>query len=181
MKYILVLMVVSSIVSNVAAQDRWQIQNNYTIRFDGRGAEGTFRGLTGTIVFDPNKLSASSFDVMLDPATIDTGNDTKDKHARGDSWFHVKKYPEIRFKSESVCRKTDGTGYVTKGKLTLHGTTLEAIIDFTFELSGTEEGIFNGRITIDREAYGIDGPWLSFTVGDDFEVVITVPVKGSEN
>ncbi|MGB3465607.1 MAG: YceI family protein [Cyclobacteriaceae bacterium] len=160
------------------AQETWEIQNDYSIRFDGRGAEGTFGGLSGTIQFDPEKLSQSSFDVTLDPATIDTGNDTKDKHARGDSWFHVKKYPKITFRSENISKKADN-GYIAKGKLTLHGTTLEAAIDFTFVSTGENEGVFEGSMSINREAYGIEGPWLSFTVGDDFQVNISVPVRKS--
>lgn len=160
-----------------APAQEWVIQDDYSVSFDGRGAEGTFRSLSGTIIFDPDDLSDASFDVTLDPATIDTGNNTKDKHARGDSWFHVEKYPKISFRSETISRKASVNGYTALGKLTLHGITMEAKIDFTFQQEGENRAVFDGKMSVNREAYGIEGPWLSFTVGDDFEVKIIVPVS----
>ncbi|CAH1000646.1 hypothetical protein LEM8419_01780 [Neolewinella maritima] len=32
-------------------------------------------------------------------------------------------------------------------------------------------------MTINREAFGIEGPWLAFTVGEEFDVQLSVPVR----
>jgi hypothetical protein len=33
-------------------------------------------------------------------------------------------------------------------------------------------------MSVNREAFGIDGPWLAFTVGDTFGVELKVRVEG---
>ena len=156
-----------------APDDAWNISEDYEVRFSGSGADGTFRGLAGTIVFDPAAPEQGRFDVTLDARTINTGNKTKDKHARGDSWFDVEQYPEIRFRSSKI--ELSGDHYQMTGTLTLHGVDKEITFPFTFAQQGNT-GVFNGTFTVDREAFGIDGPFFAFTVGDDFEVSLNVPV-----
>ncbi len=152
----------------------WSISDDYEVRFSGSGAEGTFRGLTGTIKFDPDQLRQSQFDVSIDATTIDTGNKTKDKHARGKSWFDVEQYPEIKFRSLQVTKA--GDQYQMTGTLTLHGVEKEITFPFTFTENGGS-GLFEGSFTVDREEYGIKGPFIGFMVGDDFEVNLKVPVE----
>ena len=152
----------------------WNISDDYAIRFSGTGAEGTFSGLTGEINFSEDNLPAAKMAVSVAVSTISTGNTTKDKHARGDSWFDAEKYPRIKFRSESF-RKTS-SGYLVKGALTLHGVTKTVDIPFTFSKT-TTGGLFEGTLTVDRQDYGIEGPWLAFTVGDEFKIDLRVPVK----
>lgn len=152
----------------------WNISDDYNIRFSGRGAEGTFSGLEGTINFDPSDLSAARMDVSVDVKTISTGNNTKNKHARGDSWFDAERYPKITFRSQRFRRS--GQAYEVVGNLTLHGTTKEVTIPFTFT-ENTDGGLFQGKFTVDRQVYGIEGPLLAFTVGDEFEIEMKVPVS----
>ncbi|MEM9991716.1 MAG: YceI family protein, partial [Bacteroidota bacterium] len=152
----------------------WTITEDYNIYFDGSGASGTFSGLEGTIQFEPNNLAASKIDVHVDASTISTGNGIKDKHARGDKWFDVENYPEIRFASEKFT-KTD-TGYEVIGVFELHGITQKHTIPFTF-VKTSSGGIFEGKTTINRYDYDIKGPLLAATVGRDFEVTIRVPVN----
>ena len=153
---------------------RWTITEDYTVAFSGSGAEGTFRGLTGTIVFDSTNLGQSVFDVAVDARTIATGNDTKDRHARGDSWFDVERYQEIHFTSSRITRTA--TGYQATGTLRLHGVEREIELPFTFAQQG-DTGTFKGSFTVNRQDYGIEGPFFGFVVGDDFDVTLTVPVR----
>lgn len=76
----------------------------------------------GTIVMD-REGDASRVDVTLDPASIDTGHEERDKHLRDKAgFFEVEKYPEMRFESKSV--RFDGEDEATvEGELTLHGET----------------------------------------------------------
>ena len=158
-----------------APNTAWNISDDYEVRFSGSGADGTFRGLTGTIVFDPAAPEQGRFDISLDARTINTGNKTKDKHARGDSWFDVEQYPEIHFRSSTIEPSSDH--YQMTGTLTLHGVDKEITFPFAFTRSPQgDSGTFNGTFTVDREAFGIDGPFFAFTVGDDFEVSLNVPV-----
>ena len=152
----------------------WNISDNYQVRFSGSGADGTFRGLTGTIIFDPASPEGGRFEVALDARTIDTGNKVKDRHARGDSWFDVEQYPEIRFRSSRI--EPSGDQYQMTGVLTLHGVEKQITFPFTFSRQGNS-GVFNGTFTVDRKEFGIKGPFFAFTVGDDFEVSLEVPVS----
>lgn len=154
------------------AQSNWEISDDYVIEFSGSGAEGSFAGLEGTIVFDPQDLKGSRFDVSIDPATIATGNKTKDKHARGKSWFDVENYLKISFMSDRI--RSVNEGYLAEGQLTMHGVDKPALIEFSFESISEREAIFNGTLTVDRQEFGIEGPFMAFMVGDEFEVQIKV-------
>jgi polyisoprenoid-binding protein YceI len=152
----------------------YTITDDYVIAFDGSGAEGTFRGLSGNIVFDPDDLGSARMDVSVDAATIATGNTTKDRHARGEAWFDVEHYPKITYVATDF--EPTAEGYVANGTLTLHGVSKAKPLPFTFEPSA-DGGTFTGRMTVDREEFGIEGPWLAFTVGDEFVVKLRVPVE----
>ena len=153
----------------------YTITEDYSIKFDGRGAAGTFRGLTGTIVFDPDDLGAARMDVSVDAGTISTGNETKDRHARGEDWFDVEKYPRISYEATAFAKTA--TGYVAKGSLKLHGVTKRHDLPFTFVKTGDSGGVFVGRTVVDRGEYGIDGPWLGFAVADELGVELRVGVR----
>ena len=152
----------------------WNISPDYAIRFSGSKAAGTFSGLTGTITYDPAALASAAMDISVAAATIKTGNSLKDKHARGDSWFAVEKYPTIRFVSSALARR--GDAYVATGRLTLHGVTKPVTIPFAFTQPAAGRGLFTGQFTVNRHDYGIEGNFLGFSVGDEFVVDLRVPV-----
>ena len=156
------------------SQQQWQITEDYTIAFSGTKAEGTFRGLEGEIRFDPSNLGASTFDVSVDVGTIATGNKTKDKHARGDSWFDAVSFPKILFTSDRISRKNNNE-FDAIGTLQLKGISKEMTISFTFSEEGNT-GLFTGRMEVSREDFGIEGNFFGFVVGDDFVVDLKVPV-----
>jgi len=149
----------------------YEISDDYAVKFSTSGADGTFSDLKGTVAFDPANLDASSFNVSVETASIETGNNTQNKHARGDSWLDAKAFPRISFKSSAFAKTL--TGYSVSGDLTIHGVTQQVAIPFTFM-----DKMFAGSISIPRETYGIDGPRLfgSF-VGDEVEVSLRVPVE----
>ncbi|GAA4046700.1 YceI family protein [Hymenobacter glaciei] len=152
----------------------WNLDPGYTIRFAGNKAAGTFSGLTGTVAYDPANLSNATMRVVVDATTIKTGNSLKDKHARGDSWFDVAKYPKIYFQSTAFARA--GNGYVVRGDLTLHGVKKPVAIPFQFSQQGAK-GVFTGQFQVNRKDFGIKGNALGFTVGEELEVTLRVPVS----
>ena len=152
----------------------WNIGDDYIVKFDGRGAEGTFKGLQGTIEFDPRDPAAGQIDVTVDVNTIDTGNKTQNKHARGEGWFAAETYPTIRFQSTRFGK--DKNGYTVTGNLTLRGVTKEITFPFTFTPRG-DGGVFTGEFEVERKAYGIEGTFGQFAVSNTFEVELRVPVE----
>lgn len=125
------------------------------------------------ITFDPNDLSKTVINVSLDASTIETGNTTKNKHARSENWFFVEQFPVIQFKSTKVIET--GNGYLMKGELELRGIQKEVLIPFMFTDQG-EIAQFQGTLKVNRKDFGIEGNFMEFLVGEDFEVDIRVPV-----
>jgi polyisoprenoid-binding protein YceI len=83
--------------------------------------DGTFKGMKGTVIFDKNNLSTSSFDVTIDPASVDTNKAKRDTHLKEEDFFDVENYLSISFVSTQISKTSEG--YLAKGDLTLLGVT----------------------------------------------------------
>ena len=151
----------------------WRIGDDYHVKFDGRGASGTFEGLRGTVIFDPDRPAAGQLDVTVDVATIDTGNATKNRHATGEGWFDAARYPTIGFRSTAI--SATRSGYTATGELTLHGTTRPVSFPFTFT-PRPDGGLFEGSFEVNRKDYGIEGSFGQFMVSSTLTVSLRVPV-----
>jgi polyisoprenoid-binding protein YceI len=153
----------------------WRIAEGYQIRFDGKYAHGSFQKMEGNIRFDPGHPEESRFDVAVDVASIDTGIDLKNKHARSDRWFDSEKYPRIHFLSTSVSR-TD-TGFIVRGELELKGVKKEIAIPFAFR-SEAGRHLFYGKFKVNRGDFGIGK--VNGKESDSTAVEVSVPVLALE-
>lgn len=170
-KYLTVIsMLILSAYAFVAVTS-WRIAEGYRIRFDGKYAHGSFQKMEGRIRFDPGHPEESRFEVSLDAASIDTGVELKNKHARSDKWFDVEKYPYIQFLSTSVSR-TD-TGFVVRGELELKGVKKEIAIPFAFRSEG-DRHLFYGKFKVNRGDFGIGK--VNGKESDSTAVEVSVPV-----
>ena len=163
-----IALIVASAFTIIKSQD-WKISDNYSIKFDGGDPSGEFKGLKGTVNFDPNDLASSKFDVSIDVATINTGNGMKNTHAKSAMWFDAEKYPTIKFTSTSIT-KTDA-GYQVKGILDMHGVQKEITIPFTFS-----DDTFIGSFQINRLDYNINTAEPKHGAAE-FKVDLSVPVS----
>lgn len=142
----------------------------FKIKNFGFTNEGTFKGLRGTIVFDPQNVAADSFDVSIDAASVNTDNDMRDDHLRKEAYFDVEKYPRIRLVSSTVTEVDRNGHYRLTGKLTIKGTTKE--ISFPFLATPVGEGyIFKGEFSIKRRDFDVGG---MSTLSNDLTVSLTV-------
>lgn len=131
--------------------------------------KGSFSGLTGNVAFNPADPASSKFAVCVDASSVNTGNKSRDKTLRSDSYFDVEKYPTICISSMMV--EKVGTGFMAKGKLTMHGVTKDVEIPFTYANKA-----LTGTLTVMRQDFGV-GPSGSFMVSDDVEVSIICVLK----
>jgi len=99
---------------------------------------GEFTGASGTLILDPNKLSATRFDIIIPANSISTTNTTLDGELNSPKWFDTAKYPTIEFKSEKVVRTGHDTAAVT-GELTFHGVTRPETLQVTFNAAGMNQ------------------------------------------
>ena len=89
---------------------------------------GRFNDFEGDFSFDPEKPDSGKINVTIDVASIDTNHAERDKHLRGEDFFHVSKYPKARFVSTSFDDHGDGTATL-KGDLTIKDATRPVTID----------------------------------------------------
>lgn len=135
---------------------------------------GRFNETSGTLVMDRDG-DGSSVSVTIQTASIDTGNAKRDEHLRSDTFFNVKKYPTMTYKSDKVYFHDDGTATVM-GKLTLHGTTrpvtlyVDRIHCGTNPINKKQACGFNAITTIKRSNFGIDA--YVPAVGDQVDIRI---------
>lgn len=149
----------------------WRIAEGYQIKFDGKYAHGSFGKMEGNIRFDPAHPDESRFEVSVDVASIDTGIELKNKHARSDKWFDAERYPRIGFVSRSVSR-TD-TGFVVRGELELKGIKKEIAIPFAFR-TVDDRHLFYGKFKVNRGDFGIGK--VNGKESDSTAVEVSVPV-----
>ncbi|MFW9238029.1 YceI family protein [Corynebacterium striatum] len=135
-----------------------------TIGFVARHAmvtktRGKFEDFEGTITVAEN-IADSKADVTIKSASINTGNDDRDGHVKGDDFFAVEKYPELTFTATSFNVDEAGNGTVT-GDLTIKGVTKPVTLDVETEglaedpFGNTRFG-FEATTKIKRLDYGID-------------------------
>ncbi len=161
------LLIIASAFTFIQSQD-WKIADTYSVKFSGGDPSGEFKGLKGAINFDPNHLATSKFNVIIDVASINTGNGMKNTHAKSAMWFDAEKYPVISFTSSSIT-KTAG-GYEAKGTLSMHGVSKEIVLPFTFD-----NNVFTGSFEVNRLDYNVNAAEPNHG-GAKFKVDITVPV-----
>lgn len=135
-----------------------------------REVEGTFKGMTGTVEFDPNNLDSAKFDVCIDASTIDTDNPKRDEHLKSKDWFHVEKYPKICIKGTKI-RKLN-TGYMLFANVTMYTKTRQEQIPFTFE-----NGVFKGNVELMRLKYRVGKGTSTKTVSDEVMINIKCVLK----
>lgn len=148
----------------------WKISQDFTVAFSNKDVSGTFKEMSGTILFDAAKLSSSKFDLKIEVASINTGNGIQNKHAKGDDWFDAAKYPTIEFVSSKI-EKTDA-GYKAIGKLEIHGVKKDCSVLFTFAKKGNK-ATFVGKFSVDRTDFGVGKKGND--VAETLKIVATIP------
>lgn len=178
MKYIAAMISLIFFVGTANSQtiDKESSIVNFSIgNMKWKTVEGTFAGMKGDIVFDKDSLSSSSFNVSIDPASVNTESKRRDDHLKNEDFFHVEKYATINFKSDQI--EKEGDKYITKGKLTLHGVSKNISVPFTVKEKGNKS-IFEGEIDINRFDYGLGAKKYkgTFMVGDTVNVKVVCVV-----
>lgn len=120
---------------------------------------GRFNDFTGSFDYDPEEPNASSIEVTIDTASIDSNHAERDKHLRDEDFLHVSKYPKATFVSTSYVAAGPDSGTLT-GNLTLRGVTrpvtikVEKIGEGPDPWGGYRVG-FTGTTTIALADFGI--------------------------
>ena len=140
----------------------------------GATADGSFKGLVGTVVFDPKELSNATIKASIDAKTIDTDLKIRDKNLRSEEYFDVEKYPKITMVSQKFEKGAKENDYVGTFSLTLKKTTKVIKIPFSFVQNGTTAQM-KSTFQLNRVDYEIGEK--SSLLGDVATISITLNVQ----
>ncbi|MGN6531538.1 MAG: YceI family protein [Ginsengibacter sp.] len=149
---------------------------HFIIKNFGINTGGDFSGLKGQIVFLPENLSASRFEVSVSASSIDTDNKMRDNNLASDEYFDATKYPVIKIVSTKISKtnKTADGFYFFTGDLTIKGVTKS--ISFPFQVKMVNDNyLFTGNFDIDRTDFGIGEK--NIVLGNKVSVSLSVTAK----
>lgn len=147
---------------------------------------GRFGSFEGTLSYDPENIGATSASVQVDPATIDTENEKRDEHLRGDDFFDVAKFPTVTFESTGVKDIEKDGSFTLVGDMTMHGVTKSVDLRFEpFSDAVTSRGRTKRGVSItgkfDRQDFGINWSKLldngGLAVGNEIRLVIDLELN----
>jgi polyisoprenoid-binding protein YceI len=95
---------------------------------------GTFASFEGTLELGED-LSQATAAGVVEVATLDTKEPTRDEHLRSADFFEAERHPQIGFRSTEI-RAIDDDEFEIVGDLTMHGVTQS--VTLKAEVQGTE-------------------------------------------
>lgn len=104
-------------------------------------------------------FAGSQLEATIKTASIDTQNEMRDKHLRGDDFLNAEKFPELKFKSTGFEKTGEGT-YKVPGMLTIRDVTKPVVLDVRYNGQvkdpwGNTKAGFKATTTINRFDYGV--------------------------
>lgn len=170
-----------------SATGTWVIDPTHTtIGFSVRHAmiakvRGNFGEFSGSFTIDGANLAASSAEVTIQAASIDTKNADRDAHLTSPDFLDVANFPTLTFTSTSV--QASGNDVTLTGDLTIHGVTRSVPVAYEFiglsqDPWGNQRIGFEGTAKISRKEF--DLTWNAaletggVLVGDEITLLLDV-------
>jgi polyisoprenoid-binding protein YceI len=141
----------------------------FVVRNAGLPVQGSFDGVQARVCFDPARPVEGTLGGTIDPGTIHTGIDMRDRHLQRHGWFDVPRYGMIEMRSLRLDRAADG--YAGTFLLRIRDVEREVKVPFGFERKDAGARIA-GTLTIDRLDYGLGKP--SVVLSDDVEITVVL-------
>ncbi|WP_151671786.1 YceI family protein [Nitrincola schmidtii] len=119
---------------------------------------GRFNEFEGRFHYDADNLDATTVEVDINVASVDSNHAERDRHIRSGDYLDVSRFADARFVSTAYTDQGDGKG-VLEGDLTLYGQTLPISID------------------VEKVGEGQD-PWGGYRAGFTGTTVLNLPDFG---
>lgn len=140
----------------------------FQIKNFGLEVEGSLSNIRGSVVFDRNNLTASSFHLSADASTIDTGIALRNKHLQKPEYLDARNHPTLEFTSTGIVQTKNMDEVLVTGNMTIKNTTKQ--IQVLVKLIPSEKTVnFEGSFMINRLDYKVGSS--SVTLSD--EVVVS--------
>lgn len=184
MKKILVALVAGLISLAAFSQTKWNVDPAHSqVKFTVTHlviseVDGFFKVFDGSIISKNQDFTDAQIEFTVDVNSINTNNEMRDKHLKGDDFFNAEKYPKMTFKSSSF-KKLSGNKYELTGNLTIRDVTKNVKFDVTHggvvkDPYGNTKAGFKATTTINRKEFNLK--WNAVTeaggavVSDDVNI-----------
>lgn len=93
--------------------------------------EGSFKSFEGDVTSTNDDFTDAKVNFTIDVNSINTENESRDKHLKAEDFFDAAKFPKIQFNSTSF-KKVKGNKYKLVGNLTMKDVTKEVELDVKY-------------------------------------------------
>jgi polyisoprenoid-binding protein YceI len=187
MKKIISFAVVALLTTSAFAQSKWSVDPVHSnVRFTVphlviSEVEGSFKKFDGSFTASKADFSDAAINFSIDVNSIDTDNDMRDKHLKGDDFFNAEQFPAATFKSTSF-KKVSGNKYKLAGNLTIRNVTKPVTFDVVYggtakDGYGNTKAGFKASTVINRFDYGLKWNNLTEAGGATVGKDITIDLK----
>jgi polyisoprenoid-binding protein YceI len=132
-----------------------------------------FPRMQGAVTIVPGAPEKAVIDVTFDATAIEAPDSVTLARLRGEKFFWVEKYPDIRFVGRSL-KLTSATRGTVAGELTARGITRPATLLVAFDVDPIAQAgkpvSFTGTTTIDRREFGMKSYQL--IVGNKVDITL---------
>jgi polyisoprenoid-binding protein YceI len=166
-------------LANIGAPQRYTLDASVSnvsakVSFFGLASKtARFPRMQGAVTIVPGAPDRAVIDVTFDATAIEAPDDVTLARLRGDKFFWVEKYPNVRFVGRSLKLSSPTQGTVS-GELTARGVTKPQTLAVTFDadpLTRVGQPVsFTGTTTIDRRQYGMKSYQL--IVGNKVDITL---------
>ena len=148
-------------------------------------ASGVFKTFDATVEAEQEDFSDAKITFEADIASIDTKNEQRDAHLKGEEFFNAEKFPKMTFVSTGIS-KTTGSEFDLKGNLTIRDITKEVVLNVEYNGTVTDpwgqvKAGFEITGKISREEFGLK--WNALTeaggvvVGDEVKLHMNIEMQ----
>lgn len=186
MKKVFLLALIALVHSAVFSQIKWNVDPVHSsVKFSVSHlviseVEGAFKKFTGTMISTKPDFTDAIIDFNVEVSSLNTDNDMRDNHLKGDDFFNAAQFPQITFKSTSF-KKLSGNKYALLGNLTIRNVTKPARFDVVYggtakDAYGNTKSGFKATTVINRFDYNLKWNKLTeaggATVGKDVTLAL---------
>jgi len=176
---------VAPVASGQAGETKWVVdmvhsQVDFGVRHLVGRVRGTFTKWYALLTTKDGDWKLGKVDVMIETASLNTGNNYRDTDLRSDRFFAVTQYPKMTFQADGFMA-TDSTLDVI-GTLTIKGHTKPVVLSGKYrgiarDQEGRERIAFEATANVDRRDFGMN--WNESVagtelVGNDVEITIGI-------
>ncbi len=148
-------------------KEKWVIDTTHSeIEFKVKhlmvsNVKGKFREFDASIYTTGNDFMSVEIDCWINAASVDTGNEDRDKHIRNADFFDVENHHQITFLANTVENVDNDGSYELWGELSIKGISKKIKLDVEFggvvkDPWGNEKAIFSINGKINRKDWGLN-------------------------